>query len=125
MKRYIQASFYKNVPEENKHGDCYKAALEAFKDFYDMGERNIKLVHGVVTGQGVLDGVEYGHAWVEVDDSIVCDYSNGQDIEMPISEYYRIGNVQLTKKYNFDQVANNIMKNGTYGPWDPIFDNYD
>lgn len=123
MKIYIKAG-YDDIPEENKHGDCYVTALHTFQDFYENGMKDVKLVHGVVTGQGPLDGIEYNHAWVELNDAIVCDYSNGNNVVMPISQYYNIGNIDITKKYNIRDVANMVSKYGTYGPWDPIFDNY-
>ena len=51
-------------------GDCYQAAGRLI-----MSKMNGKLVHGMVNGQGSLDGIRFGHAWVEVG-SKVFDYSN-------------------------------------------------
>ena len=78
------------------------------------------LVHGLVSGQGKLEGIKYNHAWVE-DDHIVYDYSNNRNIQLPKSLYYRIGDIQKGEvyKYNFEEVNKNSLKYKTYGPWEP------
>ena len=71
MKIFIKGAVdLSDIPEENKHGDCFVVALHTFLE----NPKRYVLVHGVVTGQGPLEGIEYCHAWV-IDDSndIVID----------------------------------------------------
>lgn len=111
------------VPKKNKNGNCYESALHLMMDFYQKGLKDIKLVHGIVTGQGALEGIEYGHAWVELN-SMVFDSSNGRDLVLPKKQYYDIGKIKITRKYNYDDMLKMMDKYGTYGPWDKVFKNY-
>lgn len=101
-------------------GDCYVAAYKFFNSNHTDGHGEMFLVHGLVSGQGKLEGIKYNHAWVE-DDHIVYDYSNNRNIQLPKSLYYRIGEIQKGEvyKYNFDEVNKNSLKYKTYGPWEP------
>mgnify|MGYP003658746031 CR=1 FL=1 len=54
-------------------GDCYQAAGRLIMEYIGKG----KLVHGMVNGQGSLEGIRFGHAWVEVG-SKVLDHSNSK-----------------------------------------------
>lgn len=50
-------------------GDCYEAAGRLVSDAACAGQaQGYTLVHGVVGGQGALEGRRFGHAWVEIDD---------------------------------------------------------
>jgi GNAT superfamily N-acetyltransferase len=120
-------------------GDCYIAAYQAMK----TGDE-YRLVHGVVTGQGELEGVRFDHAWVEHSQkpeipadapitaeqramleqmepmTIVIDNSNGLDIEIPAVMYYRIGQIDPTTvaRYTYEEMARNMVTYEHYGPWD-------
>ena len=102
-------------------GDCFEAAYKTLYDvFRDHPEA--KLVHAIVTGQGDIKGVQHGHAWVEIGDTVL-DFSNGRSIEMPKQIYYAIGNVDPSnpneyKTYDFKEMADISMDQGTYGPWE-------
>lgn len=95
-------------------GNCYKsAANEVLKN------SKYTLVHGVVTGQGPLKGMEYGHAWVEYQDEVM-DRANDKNFQMPREVYYAIGNIDPNQqhKYNSEEVMEMIMKYETWGPWE-------
>lgn len=105
--------------KENGGGDCYEAAgnlimSPKYKDFI--------LVHGQVTGQGAIDGVKFGHAWLEDSDGMVYDYSNGREIILPKQIYYLIGKIEdkkpLLYKYTAEEARNKMAKSMHYGPWD-------
>lgn len=106
-------------------GDCYEAAFHYIMDHVlGMGVKEpnhgLRLVHGEVAGQGPLEGVTYGHAWIE-DGDIVIDQSNGRDIRMPRSLYYRIGKIAEignTHVYTPEEVRTKVLKHNVYGPWD-------
>lgn len=109
--------------EDIKLGDCYEAAAKLI--LYSKLENAI-LVHGMVNGQGKLNGVKYGHAWVEYDD-LVFDYSNGRKLEIPKDIYYHLGKINDENNlyYTQEETRGWILKSGTWGPWemsgDPIF----
>lgn len=107
---------------DNKVGDCYEAAFKKLYDLYKEGHENARLVHGVVTGQGDIRGLEHGHSWVEVGDT-VYDWSNGRTITMPVQIYYAIGNIDPTdpdkyKTYNLKQAADMASSTQHYGHWE-------
>lgn len=80
------------------------------------------ILHGVVTGQGPLEGIEYCHAWV-IDGETVIDKTIPQK-RIPVGLYYHIGKISITREYDKNDVMKMLDKYGTYGPWDPVFKNY-
>lgn len=119
MKRLIYTSIDldDDIPEDNKHGNCF---VVAYHTFLEDPER-YTLVHGVVTGQGTIEGIQYVHAWV-LDGNTVIDNTSVGEIDKRL--YYAIGNIQITREYDFEDVMKLSVKYGTYGPWDSVFDNY-
>lgn len=108
------------IPEENKHGDCFVVALNTFL----KNPRRYRLVHGVVTGQGPLEGVEYCHAWVLDGDTVIDNTLPSNLRKLPMDLYYMIGNIQITREYDAEDVRDMLDEYETYGPWDPVFDAY-
>lgn len=110
------------IPEENQHGDCFVVSLNKFME----DPKKYTLVHGVVTGQGPLEGIQYNHAWVEdkfgdvYDETLSFPFNNGLSQEF----YYGLGKIEITRKYNAEQVLKMLDKYGTYGPWDKVFNDY-
>ena len=86
----------------NSGGDCYEAAGRYMMDHCILGNDDcgLILVHGEVAGQGTLEGITYGHAWV-LDGSAVIDKSNGRDIQMPQMIYYAIGQINNIGKITY------------------------
>jgi hypothetical protein len=99
-------------------GDCFDAAFD-FMIEHGHGHKNLKLVHGIVSGQGDLNGYRYTHAWCE-DDENVYDYSNGKTHKIMKLLYYGIGNINeyQGKYYDIHQVGEMMEKYGTKGPWE-------
>ncbi len=110
-------------------GQCFIKAFEALEKFYHSGANPV-LVHGVVTGEGKLEGVKYTHAWVEIGDhndmtrTVVVDNTVSEGFTMPAIEYYKQGKIQITKKYTYKEALAKILDIQHWGPWDEIFDNY-
>jgi len=101
-------------------GDCYEAAGRYITDNLMFSDKdNLILVHGIVTGQGPLEGVEYGHAWVEDGDRVI-DKSNGRDLNIPKDVYYMLGKIDKNKtyRYNIQETRRKIVDSGHWGPWD-------
>jgi hypothetical protein len=100
-------------------GDCYEAAGEYMVEHGLMrGESGLVLVHGEVTGQGPIEGVKYGHAWVE-QGGMVIDQSMGRDIRMPRREYYTLGRIgKNLHRYTLEQMRRKVLETEHWGPWD-------
>jgi len=107
-------------------GNCYQAAADfAIGKFFAphidfIGKPYI--VHAEVKGQGKLEGIRYGHAWVE-DDENVYDHSNGREIKLPKQIYYLLGDIKTDdpkkyRKYTFAEARKKMLDTGIYGSWD-------
>ena len=107
----------KNILLEGRMGDCYEAGGKLIMNFF--GDKNHKLVHGMVNGQGSLEGKRYGHCWVESRDTIL-DHSNGRKLEIPKPVYYAMGriNPKECKYYTPEESAKFILDTGQWGPWE-------
>ena len=99
-------------------GDCYEAAGEYMMRFLFGGGEDILLVHGEVTGQGPLEGLKYGHAWVEKGDTVI-DLSNGRNLRMPKALYYQLGRIgSNVHKYTMAEFRRKVSRHKHWGPWD-------
>jgi hypothetical protein len=106
----------KQILTEGK-GDCYQAAGRLIMDF--LGDKKATLVHGMVNGQGALDGLRFGHAWVEYGNKIL-DHSNGNKFEVNKKAYYAIADVKPSecKYYDPGKAAGWMIKKKHWGPWE-------
>jgi len=101
-------------------GDCYNANGGLFMEeaLFPGDKKTMRLVHGEVTGQGSLDGVKYGHCWIE-DGGTVIDVSNGRSIKMPKKAYYALGGISdNVHRYTPEQFRKKLLKHKHWGPWD-------
>ena len=111
-----------------KLGDCYQAGGRLIMNFF--GDKNHRLVHGMVSGQGSLEGMRYGHCWVESKDTVL-DHSNGKKLEIPTKVYYALGRVDPAecKYYSPKEAARFMSEEEHWGPWemsgDPVSINED
>ena len=115
------------VKSKNQLGDCYQSAGKMVMDYRGNNNNEIKfigtpyLVHAEVSGQGDIEGIRYGHAFI-VDDVFVYDYSNNRKIVLPKSIYFRIGKIIEKKpifyKYTFEEAMKKMRDTMNYGPWD-------
>jgi hypothetical protein len=103
-------------------GDCYEAAGNYIvaHALFPGKEKGLVLVHGEVTGQGPLEGVKYGHAWVEKG-GLVIDTSNGRSLRMPKAAYYALGRIgDNLHRYTPEQMRREILRHEHWGPWDLV-----
>lgn len=99
-----------------KGGDCYQKNGSVF--LWELDNPNALLVHGEVMGQGPLEGIKFGHCWIEAG-SVVFDRSNGREIAVPKDLYYAIGQIGgNVHKYTLEQVREKVTKTKKWGPWD-------
>lgn len=108
------------------NGDCYESAFNHMMDecmFSDKTDR-YTLVHAEVMGQGPIAGTTFGHAFL-VDNSTgnVLDYSNGRNIVMPKSTYFKIGQIEDIGnyyEYDWNNAKRKVLEFQHYGPWDLV-----
>jgi hypothetical protein len=107
----------KQILLEGTMGDCYPAGGNLIIE--SSPDKNYKLVHGMVNGQGALEGRRYGHCWVELAGKVL-DHSNGRKLEMPKPAYYAIGriNPKECKYYTRHEALKFILDTGQWGPWE-------
>jgi len=128
--------------DAEKKGDCYDAAVTTAEDLIGENDADTVFVcHGRPTGQGPIEGVIHGHAWVEVEQRVeipddapedlkrafaghsivwVHDRSNGKDLVYPAALYYNAGRIDPDEvaRYSLDDAYLNMEEFGHYGPWD-------
>ena len=118
----IRAGRFERPSSDNKinalleeMGDCYQAAGRLIMEYISNG----KLVHGMVNGQGRLNGIRFGHAWVEVGGKVL-DHSNGQKRSLPKEVYYALGRIKPSecKYYKYQDAAKLMASKGHWGPWE-------
>jgi hypothetical protein len=105
-------------------GDCYLVAGQIAMEI--RGKKidykgTPYLVHAEVK-HSTLDGVRFGHAFIE-DDENVYDFSNNREIIMPKQLYYYFGGInpkdkKKYRKYTFKQAREKMLSTGNYGCWD-------
>jgi hypothetical protein len=102
-------------------GDCYQAGANLISGLGKPAgiSDDAKLVHGMVAGQGQLDGVRFGHCWVE-DGDTVYDHSNGRKLDIPKPVYYAIGQIDPKECYYYtkQEAVKFMVDTGHYGPWE-------
>jgi tRNA nucleotidyltransferase/poly(A) polymerase len=103
-------------------GDCYDSNGRYFMDkaLFPGSDKSLRLVHGEVTGQGPLAGVNYGHCWIE-DGNTVIDVSNGKTVRMPKAVYYALGGIDNNDnlhKYTAREFRSKVTRHEHWGPWD-------
>ena len=86
-------------------GDCYftvgKMVLDEVLPISGTSRDDYRIIHAKVSGQGSLTGTRYGHAWLEFNDALVIDKSNGNDIVMPKRLYYKIGKINPNNRREY------------------------
>ena len=112
-------SWYNIIKGKNDGGTCYPDAYRwMMNNTHSMGD-SAKLAHATVTGTGGgIEGVEYGHAFILINNGFVIDVATGSEVGFPKDVYYKTGNVKDVKLYTFDEMLKVSMAEGTYGPWD-------
>lgn len=104
---------------ENKYkrGQCYMNAYQYASEHEREGWR---IVHAIVTGQGGIAGVRFGHAWVERCHPMgfIEAHDPAADVRIPAELYRQIGEASDLRVYTLDDARREMVKHGHYGPWD-------
>ena len=103
-------------------GDCYLVAAQIATA--GNAHPTAMLCHGTCTGHGPIEGIAFGHAWVEFTpfDGIsgfvlVVEQSNGHDATIDRDTYYEAVECRDVVRYTPDEARQMMTKHGHYGPW--------
>jgi hypothetical protein len=132
-------------PDKGPKGDCFENCARHIT-LYE-GEKDMRLVHGFVTGTGGgigggIEGVRYPHAWLEysvpleelVGKDLPPEYDNWiqrmamdlttderlkEPLIMPADLYRVFGKAEPLVEYTADEARKLAAKTGHWGPWEP------
>jgi hypothetical protein len=106
-------------PKIEPTGNCFESAANLFIDLaMETGlQDGVVLCHGICTGQGPIEGVEYTHAWILLEESGIVLDTERMSVH-PAARYYQIGQIKQVTKYDFEDVKAMIVEHGHYGPWE-------
>ena len=102
----------KRRDDEPEMTNCYTASFHLTHD-----DATWTLVHGIVTGSGPIEGVRYGHAWVERD-GMAHDPVAG--VTAPALLYRAAGRASDIQQYTQAEARFLALKHKHYGPWCPV-----
>ncbi len=102
-------------------GNCYQAAVTLAMDARDLGLENVSVIQGTLMGEGDLEGVRFGHSWVEADvpgatTRVVLDYSSGNSLVMDRDMFRSLQRAQDLHEYSVSE-ATSLAASGNFGPW--------
>ena len=111
--------YHKEIPKNNQGCECYTKAYNFFFKNYTSNS-NLRLCHGLVTGQGSISGIIYNHAWCEdIKTNTVYDMTMPKSFqEINANIYYLIGKILTVYKYDNENISEKIKEYQTYGPWE-------
>lgn len=105
-----------DVIKQSGGGTCYPDAFNWMMN-NSSAQDSAKLAHATVTGYGPIEGIEYGHAFILINDNFVIDVATGKEIGIPKDEYYKVGKVKDVKLYTLNEMIEAALSSGHYGPW--------
>lgn len=114
-------------------GNCYDAAVTLAMNAEELGLRNVRIIQATVMGRGKLEGVRFGHSWIEADAQGLnhpdaqgevifrnaYDWSSGNSVVMPDALYRHLGQVADVHEYTVEEAISEMVRTGHYGPWEP------
>ena len=79
------------------------------------------MIQGTLMGQGTLEGVRFGHSWVEADilggtTRVALDYSSGNSLMMDRDAFRFLQQAQDVHEYGVSE-ASSLAASGDDGPW--------
>ena len=102
-------------------GNCYPAAYRLVDSASELGLVNPVVCQGTCTPRsGPLNGVSYGHAWVESETpfgKLAYDYSSHNKVQMSAEVYRGLGRLTNVTEYTRSEMYDAVLRTGHYGPW--------
>jgi len=107
-----------DIIKQSGGGTCYPDAYNWMMENANKHGDSAKLAHATVTGTGGgIEGVEYGHAFILINDGYVIDVATGKEVGFNKDVYYKVGKVKDVKLYTFNEMLQAALSSGHYGPW--------
>ena len=104
-------------------GNCYESALNVMMRMCEEGDAShYRLVHAEIIGQGPIEGVRHGHAFViDVVKDVAYDESNGRTVCWPMAVYAAVSRMHEANNwhmYTRKEASRWALETGVYGPWE-------
>ena len=115
--------------KEGQMGNCFEAAAMMMTDLGLFGldkcgidrkdwQKRAVLAHGIITGQGPIEGQPHPHAWVEYQ-GVAFDLSNNRAVVLPAAFYLAMARpVMEPVRYAHTDALKQLFTSGHFGPWD-------
>lgn len=104
-------------------GNCYQIVRDVAIRVAHLATE-VRIVHGIAVGRGPIEGVRFGHAWIECvvndGDDVVVDVSNGiKPRFIDRGQYYLLGKINSREciKYTIAEHLALALKHENWGPW--------
>ncbi len=118
-------------PNPEPTGNCYQSAADwlVSQCIFDAENCNYTLVHGEVQGGGHLQGITFGHAWIEFTDEHGVERVHDPEQglwDLPLLVYYGLAGIdhrpahQNTHRYTYREASKKMVELEHYGPWDLV-----
>ncbi len=101
-------------------GNCYQAADTLALRSEQLGLKNATVVQAMCVGQGAIEGINFGHSWLEADGPgirLAYDYSSGNREVMPASLYRALGQATDIHEFSTHEALVKMASTRHYGPW--------
>ena len=105
-------SWFKKIAEPT--GDCFRAAAKWAGDQWANHNRDIAVVHGIVTN---IEGQRFDHAWCEEGDQVIDVTTLGPDRPMNKDRWYEITEAEPTATYSAEEAIIKGIKERHWGPY--------
>lgn len=107
---------------EPVEGRCFDNVNEYFlANIKDHPE--LKIVHGLMTGQGHIEGYIHAHAWLQYSlDNVLIAIDPSYKVYYPWGFYMSIGRNKGYTVYTAEDYYNMQVEYGTVGPWKLEYD---
>ena len=106
-------------------GECFYKSCTFLLDLPQDALKDARLVHGLVDGQGPMDGIRFPHAWVEVSiGGCMFVWDPEAKALLQRHRYYEAGRIvedELTR-YTGAKAWMHVSQTGHAGPWEDRFD---
>ena len=95
-------------------GECFNKTADYALDHWDESD-DVKIIHGLIIGQGPIEGILHGHAWLQKGDQVI-DLEN--NISLDVSTYEALAQIKYKKEYTIKEALKAMSEAGHKGPWD-------
>lgn len=115
--------------DASPRGDCFVVAAHFVIQHAQKARSVVTLCHGIIVGQGPIEGVRHWHAWAEVtvtekrngfttSTRYAVDMSNGKAVVEPARSYRALARAERVWEYTPVEARERMLDTEHYGPWE-------